>query len=117
MSVQVLGILAFTLALFIVWDFSQRVVTTLRLAQSEQELDQRVAQAQATRTALIEQKKRVQTNAFAEDYVRRNWHWARDGETVVIPQVTPATPKSATSTTPPPQTTWWQDLLEFLFGR
>ena len=69
---------------------------TLRLRQTEQDLDQRIAQAQATRTALQVQKNRALTDAFVEDWVRRKMHYIRDGETLVIPQITPApTPPSA----------------------
>src|SRR5512138_2173291 len=89
-SIQIVGIVVFAVLLFIGWDFSQRITLTLRLRQTEQDLDQRIAQAQATRTALQEQKKRALTDAFVEDWVRRKMHYIRDGETLVIPQVTPA---------------------------
>ncbi len=117
-SFQVLAILIFTATLFFLWDFSQRVVTNVRLAQAEQQLEQRVAQEQAKNTALRELKRRAQTDAYAEEYVRRNWHWARSEDTVVIPQITPApTPiVSAPAPTPPPAKAWWQDWLDFLFG-
>ncbi|MEW5720378.1 MAG: hypothetical protein AB1817_17265 [Chloroflexota bacterium] len=117
-SFQVLAILIFTATLFFLWDFSQRVVTNVRLAQAEQQLEQRVAQEQAKNAALRELKRRAQTDAYAEEYVRRNWHWARSEDTVVIPQITPAPPPvaSAPAPTPPPAKAWWQDWLDFLFG-
>ncbi len=117
MWLQVIGISAVVLALFVGWDFSQRIQTGMRLQQSEQVLMRRVAQAQATNVALVEKKKRVQSNDFVEDYVRRNWHWAREGDILVIAQITPApTP----TPTPQPITSqeagWWQSVLDFLFG-
>ena len=123
-SIQIVGIVIIAVLLFIGWDFSQRITLTLRLRQTEQDLDQRIAQAQATRTALQEQKKRALTDAFVEDWVRRKMHYIRDGETLVIPQVTPA-PTAPPAALPAqgdgnpsdaPPSTWWQELLEFLFG-
>jgi cell division protein FtsB len=114
---QLLGIFALAVALFVAWDFSQRVGTLARLRQSEEVLNRRVAAAEATHTALVAQKKRVQGNAAVEEFVRRNWHWARDGDTVVIPQITPApTPTPAPLSSSSQQTSWWQGVLDFLFG-
>ena len=123
-SIQVVGIIVLVLLLFIGWDFSQRLTLTARLRQNEQELDQRLAQAQATRTALQEQKNRALTDAFVEDWVRRKMHYVRDGETLVIPQITPApTPPPAAipargdgNPSDAPSSNWWQELIEFLFG-
>jgi cell division protein FtsB len=123
-SIQVVGIIVLVLLLFIGWDFSQRLTLMARLRQNEQELDQRLAQAQATRTALQEQKNRALTDAFVEDWVRRKMHYIRDGETLVIPQITPAPiPPSAAlpaqgdgNPSDAPPSNWWQELIEFLFG-
>jgi hypothetical protein len=117
-SFQVVAIIIFAATLFFLWDFSQRVVTNVRLAQTERQLEQQVAQEQAKNTALRELKQRAQTDAYAEDFVRRNWHWARPEDNVVIPQITPVpTPMvSAPVPTPPPAKAWWQDWFDFLFG-
>src|SRR5574337_94516 len=109
LSVQVLSIVLFTFTLFIVWDFSQRIITSLRLSQVEQQLEQQVAQAQATQTALVEKKRLVQSPQYVETYVRSRWHWARAGETVVIPQITLAAPPlvKTPALSPPPPNPWW----------
>ena len=117
-SFQVVAILVFAATLFFVWDFSRRVVTNVRLAQTEKQLEQQVAREEAKNTALREWKQRAPTDAFAEDFVRRNWHWARPEDNVVIPQIIPmpAPVGSAPAPTPPPAKAWWQDWLDFLFG-
>lgn len=123
-SIQIVGIILFAFLLFISWDFGQRIMLSMRVRQNEQELDQQIAQAEATRAALQEQKKRAMTDAFVEDWVRRKQHYVRDGEILVIPQITPAPSPSPVAIPAPsdgntgdaPQSNWWQDLLEFLFG-
>ena len=116
-SIQLILIVVVAFTLYFVWDFSQRVVTSIRLTQSEQALAQDVAHAQATQTALFDKKKQVQTDAYVESVVRK-WHWAKDGETIVITQITPApTPAmSAPQPTSPAEPPWWQQLFNFLFG-
>ncbi|MBM3127137.1 MAG: hypothetical protein FJ009_00700 [Chloroflexi bacterium] len=117
-SFQAVAILIFAATLFFLWDFSQRVITNVRLAQTEKVYEQGVATEEARNKALREQKQRVQTDAYADWYARHHWRWALPGDTVVVPQKTPApTPNvSAPAPTPPPAKAWWQDLLDFLFG-
>jgi cell division protein FtsB len=113
---QVLAILVFALTLFFVLDLSQRVVTNMRLAQTEQQLEQQVASAQATRDALAAKKARVSSPDFAESEARTKWYWIRDGETLVVTRVTPAPTPAPSTPAPKPATAWWQSLIEFLFG-
>lgn len=121
---QVAAIVVFAFLLFVGWDFSQRITLMVRRDQMEQSLDRRLAQAQATHSALDAKKLFVNTDQFVEDKVRREEHYVRDGESVVMTQVTPAAPASGTAagaSTPvsapsAPQNNWWQDLLDFLFG-
>jgi hypothetical protein len=114
---QLAAIVIIAFALYFVWDFSQRVVTSVRLMQYEQQIDRQVQQAQATQTALLEKKKQVQSDAYVESVVR-GWRWAKDGETVAITQITPApTPAPAPPpAAPTPDIPWWRQLLNFLFG-
>jgi len=119
LPIQVFAILVFALTLFFLWDFSQRVVTNIHLAQTEQDLESKVAQAQATNAALMAEKTRVASPDYAEQVARSKWHWVRDGETLVVTQVTPAAPTPAPSilsSTPAPEIPWWQQLFDFLFG-
>ena len=104
-------------ALYFVWDFSQRVVTSIRLTEYEQQLQIQVQQAQATQTALVEKKTQVQSDTYVEQ-VARGWRWAKNGETIVVTQITPApTPvPSAPQPTPTPDVPLWQQVLNFLFG-
>ena len=124
-SLQVFGIVAFALVVFVGWDFSQRVAMTVRSQQMEQAVDQELAQAAATRAALTELKKQIQTDAYVEDWARPR-NYVRDGETLVHPLVTPSAPQpaiTAPSAPPPAPTSPWQhfsdffqNLFEFLFG-
>jgi hypothetical protein len=116
-SMQLIVIVVFAFTLYFIWDFGQRVVTSIRLTQSEQAVEQDVAQAQATQTALVEKKKQVQSDIYVESVVRK-WHWAKDGETIVVTQITPApTPVvTAPQFSPAPEAPWWQQILNFLFG-
>ena len=117
-SFQIIAIVVFAFTLFFVWDFSQRIVTNVRLSQTEKRLELEVAHAEATRTALGVEKKHVQTDAFVEDKVRRDWQYTREGDTLVIPKITPApTPAPAAPLpTPIPEKPWWREVLDFLFG-
>jgi hypothetical protein len=119
MPFQVAAIVLFAFALFFVWDLSQRIVTNVRLMQAEKQLEYDVARGRATQTALVEKKKYVQSPAYVET-VMRGGHWVEEGETVAVPQITPAATPTVISApptpTPTPEKSWWQDLLEFLFG-
>ena len=119
LPIQFLIIPILALALFFVWDFSQRIVTNIRIDQTEQVYSTRVAQAQATQVALIAEKTRVASPDYAEEVARSKWRWAREGEMVVVPQVTPVAPTPVPvpqAFAPKPTTSWWQDLVDFLFG-
>ena len=109
----VIVVIAF--ALYFVGDFGQRVVTSIRLTEYEQQLDVKVQQAKATQTALIEEKNAVQSDTYVEQ-VARGWRWAKDGETVVVTQITPAPAVVAPPAAPTPEIPWWRQLLNFLFG-
>ena len=118
MSFQVAAIIIFAATLFFIWDFSQRIVTNARIAQNEKQLEVQVARAEATHSALLARRQYVQSDAFIEDKVRTDWRWARENDTVVVTQKTPAPtpPPSAPQPTPLPLKPWWQDVLDFLFG-
>jgi cell division protein FtsB len=116
-SARPLRVVIIALVLFIGWDLTQRTMLTVRLMQAEQTFDQQIARAEATHTALVEQKKLVQTDAYIEDKLRREQHYVRDGETLVIMQVTPVAPKSTTPPPPPSSSAnWILDFLQSLFG-
>ena len=117
-SFQVVAILVFAATLFLLWDFSQRVVTNMRLAQTEKQLEQQVAQMEAKNAELRALKQRAQTDGYAEESARRNWRWARPEDNVVVPQIAPMpTPMvNAPAPTQLPAKAWWQDWLDFLIG-
>ncbi len=116
---QVITLFAFALTLFFIWDLSQRIVTNIRLTQTEQQLERQVANAKATRDALVARKAYVASPEFAEAEARTKWHWIRDGETLVITRVTPTPtpPLSApVAPTPKPETPWWQSWIDLFLG-
>ena len=113
---QVAGVIGLALFLFLAWDFGQRVMLTIRLKQLETSVDAQVAAAQATHDALTDLKKRATTDAFIEDKVRREKHYVRDGETIILTQVTPAAPADAAVSSTSAPSSWWQDLWNLLFG-
>jgi hypothetical protein len=115
--VQFAIIVVVAFGIYFVWDFGQRVVTSIRLTEYEQQLDGQLQQAQATQTALIEKKDLAQSDTYVEQ-VARGWRWAKDGDTIVVTQITPApTPAvSAPEPTPTPEAPLWQQILNFLFG-
>ncbi len=116
-SIQIATVIVIAITLFVLWDFSQRITTNARIAQTEKQAEIQVAQAQATHTALVERKKIVQSDVFVEDQMRRQ-HWAREGEMVMVPLITPAAPMPAVvaKPTPVPDKPWWQDWYDLLFG-
>lgn len=114
--IRVGSIFLLAFLLFLIWDFSQRVGMNIRLRQSEQDLGTRVAQAEATQAALLDERSQVQSDTFVEDYVRRHWRWAREGETLVIFEPTPKPPSSALPAAPATPSPWWQGVFDFLFG-
>lgn len=116
---QVLTIVVSALMLFFIFDFSQRILVNIRLDQTKNQLERQVAQAQATRDALANKRALVSSPAYAESYARTQWHWVRDGETLVLTQVTPVAAPPALPVPAPtavPEIPWWQKLIEFLFG-
>lgn len=114
---QLLAIVLFAFALYFVWDFSQRVVTSVRLEQAAKEAQVQVDQALATQTALVQRNALVKSPQYVETVVR-GWHWAKAGEVVVIPQTTPQPTPAVipASTTPTPGPSLFQQIYDFLFG-
>jgi cell division protein FtsB len=117
--IQILAIVVFAVAIFVIWDFSQRVLTSVRLSQAEQALEIQVAREQATKNNLVDKRKQVQSDAYVEAYVRSKWHWVKDGDKIAIPQITlapaPLIPfMPAPAPTPEPSTL--QRVWDFLFG-
>lgn len=117
-SFQVIAILIFVATVFFLWDYSQRVINNVRLAQIEKAYEQAVSQEELRNLELRRRKQEVQTDAYADWYVRHYWRWALPGDTVVVPQIPPTpTPHRQTPTpTPIPTKTWQQEWFDFLFG-
>lgn len=117
-SFQVLAMLVFIATVIFLWDYSQRVITTMRLEQIEKEYETQVAQEEEKNTQLRAKKQFVQTDTYADWYVRHNWNWAEPNDIIALPQLPPTpTPHRHTPTpTPPPTKTWQQEWLDFLFG-
>ena len=121
-SIQLILIFAFTVTVFMLFNFGLRYVNNQRLVQEEQTLQIKVKEARITQTALIERKQYAQTDAFVEEHVRKNWYWGRPQDKLILPASTPA--PSAPGRLPPPlpspappENPWWQDLLESIFGQ
>ena len=117
--IQIFAIIVFALAIFVVWDFSQRMVTSVRLSQAEQALEIQVAQEQATQTTLLDKRKQVQSDFYVEQYVRSKWHWVKDGDKIALPQITPAPAPilpAVPAPAPTPEPSLVQRIWDFLFG-
>ena len=111
---QWLLIPAVTLALFLVWDFTQRGATLARLSDLEQSKQQQLARAQATQVALSEQKKDAQTDERVKK-IARGWGWVETGDTLVRTPPTPTAIPLTPARPAPPEKPWLDALLEF-FG-
>lgn len=106
------------ITLFFLWDFSQRVITSMQLLQLEKAYEQWVADEEKRNALLRTRQAYVQSDDFVIDYTRRNWRWAFPNDTVVIPQITPAPTPIPTppAPTPIPTKTFQQQLFDLLFG-
>jgi len=114
---QWLLIPAVTLALFLIWDFTQRTATLARLSDMEQQKQQQLARAQATQVALSGDKKDAQSDERVKKIVR-GWGWVEPNDTLVRTPPTPtAIPVSQSRPVAPPSKTWLDSLLEFLGWR
>jgi hypothetical protein len=102
-------------ALFLFWDFAQRATILARLADREQQSQQRLLSAQATQTALVERKAYVQTDAYAEITMREEG-WARPGDTVARAPATPTAIPVRPAARPAPAAKSWLDLLLGFLG-
>ena len=111
---QWLLIPAVTLALFLVWDFSQRAATLARLTDMEQLKQQQLARAHATQVALVEGKKDAQSDDRVKK-IARGLGYADPNDMVVRTPPTPtAIPIPQTRPAPAPAKNWLDLLLEFL---
>ena len=111
---QWLLIPAVTLALFLIWDFTQRTATLAHLTEMGQQKQQQLAHAQATRIALGEEKKDAQSDERVKK-IARGWGWVEPGDTLVRTPPTPtAIPVSQTRPVAPPEKSWLDAFLEFL---
>ncbi len=117
---QIIVIIVAVVALFLAWDFGRRIVDTLSLAQAEARTDQQLRDAQDTNVKLKDLKTSINTESWVEKYVRTNWHWTRENETIFVPAATPIpsptpVPKIPAPATPPPKP-FWEEWLDALFG-
>ena len=114
---QWLWIPAVTLALFLVWDFTQRGVMLARLTDLEQQKQQQLVRAKATQVALIDQKKDAQTDERVK-IIARGWGYVEPGDTLVRTPPTPtAIPLSPARPLAPPAKSWLDAFLEFIGWR
>jgi hypothetical protein len=117
--IQILVIAVSALAIFVIWDFSQRITTSMRLSQTEQALEVQVANEQVKQQELLDKRKQVQSDTFVEVYARSKWHWVKDGDKIAIPQITPAPAQVMPSVAAPvvtPEPSLGQRIWDFLFG-
>ncbi len=114
---QLLIILGVAALIYFTLDFSRRLETLAQLAHTEQRLEQGVTQSETRQGELKSDLKNTRRPEFAERIARENYHWAREGDTVVATQKTPAPAPAAPPAVPaPPPQDWWQPFFDFLFG-
>lgn len=106
-----------TLALFLVWDFTQRGMMLARLIDLEQQKQEQLVVAKATRVALVDQKKDAQTDDRVK-IIARGWGYVDPGDTLVRTPPTPtAFPINQARPPAPPGKSWLDSLLEYLGWR
>ena len=113
--IQWLFIPVAALALFLVWDFAQRGATYVRLAELEQQKQQQLAHAQATRAVLSEDKKDAASDERTER-IARGWGWVKPGDTLVRTPPTPTAIPIAPARPAAPAAKSWLDALYEFFG-
>ena len=93
---QFVFIALLVLAIYLAIDFSQRISTSTQLAALEKQYAAERLRLEQINRDLNEKKKQVNTAAFVEKYVRENWHWVTDTDTLVVTSAAPADPLPAT---------------------
>ncbi len=89
---QFVFIVLLVLAIYLAIDFSQRISTSMQLAALEKQYAAERLRLEQINRDLNEKKKQVNTAAFVEKYVRENWHWVTDTDTLVLTSAAPADP-------------------------
>lgn len=123
---QILGILAFTLALFFMFSFAAKSVESYRLRTWRDELRQELADMERERDELWNELQHRQTDAWRDEALRRAGWLPRDvvGVIVVTPVAvsqTPAPPAAQATEASPEEArllpgTYWQEWLDLLLG-
>jgi hypothetical protein len=117
--VQFLAIIAVAVVIFIAWDFGQRVLQTMRLAELDAQAGQELHAQEKIHADLQKLKDYVGTDAYVEQYAREKWHWQGSNETLFVPIATPVpTPTPVPTVVPPTPApkSFWQDLLDKIYG-
>jgi cell division protein FtsB len=118
--VQFLAIIVVAVAVFLAWDFGRRILDTLRLIETENQVERQLRQAQDANAKLKDLKTYVQTDEMVEKTARNELHWTRPNEKIGVPIATPvATPQPAVVIPPPAPPLprpFWEDWLDAIFG-
>ena len=114
---QFLIILAIAALIYVAVDFSRRIQTLAQLSQTERRLEVQVSDLEEQQRELKQLLSLVMRPEFAEKIAREIYHWAREGDNVVITQkvYAPAAPP-APAVALPPEKSWWDRLLDILLG-
>ena len=116
---QFFAIIVVAVVLFLGWDFGRRLLDTVQLTQADALADQQLRAELDTNAKLKQLKADVGTDDWIEQYVRTNWHWTRENETIFVPAATPvATPAPPPAPVPsaPPPKPFWEQWIDELFG-
>jgi regulatory protein YycI of two-component signal transduction system YycFG len=114
---QFVFIVLLVLAIYLAIDFSQRISTSMQLAALEKQYAAERLRLEQINRDLNEKKKQVNTAAFVEKYVRENWHWVTDTDTLVLTSAAPADKLPATplpAAPIPADPPWWQAIFDSL---
>lgn len=115
-SMQFVFVVILAIGLLLALNLSGRIAAGQRIQADRAKLEQQLAALEATHAALQRELQYVRSNAFVEDWARREGKMVREGEVLVVP--IPSGDAPTPTPLPPPEepkeiVTWrvWWDLF------
>ena len=119
-AVGVAAVIFFAVVGGLIWGFGQQVVRARQMRAEEMRLEQAVAAKQAYHDDLVSQLEYVQSDAYVEQWARKDAKMARPGEVVVVvPKESgtePIVDTPSASISDPKSQPFWVELWELVFS-